>query len=155
MSLEGLLDREAVRELVQRTAIALDEEKFDDWLDGFDAQGTYELSAYSPEIRKWMTWWQSDRAELERMLKDVKQHVRDPARRRHVVSAAVVTLAGERASARSHFSIYRTLPEGQSSLYMVGRYEDQLVKRAGAWRYVAHKVIADTRMLDTFTHIPV
>lgn len=155
MSLEGLLDREAVRELVQRTALALDEEKFDYWLDAFDAQGTYELSAYSTEIRKWMTWWQSDRAELERMLKDVKQHVRDPARRRHVVGPAVVTLEGDRATALAHFSIYRTLPEGQSSLYMVGRYEDKLVKRAGAWRYAVHKVIADTRMLDTFTHIPV
>jgi 3-phenylpropionate/cinnamic acid dioxygenase small subunit len=155
MSLEALIDREAIRDLVQTTAIRLDEENFDDWLAAFDAEGTYELTAFSPEIRRWMTWWQSDRPTLEKMLKDVKQHVRDPAHRRHIVSAPLVTLDGESARAASHFSIYRTLPEGQSSLYMVGRYEDSFVRRSGAWLYAAHKVIADTRMLDTFTHIPV
>jgi hypothetical protein len=38
---------------------------------------------------------------------------------------------------------------------MVGRYDDRIVKRSGSWLYAAHKVIIDTRMLDTFTHIPV
>lgn len=155
MTLESLADREAIRDLVQSTAILLDEEKLDGWLGAFDTAGTYELCAYSPEIRRWMTWWQSDRQTLEKMLKEVKQHVRDPARRRHVVSAPLVTLDGERARAVSHFSVYRTTPEGQSSLYMVGRYEDSFVKRSGAWLYASHKVIADTRMLDIFTHIPV
>jgi 3-phenylpropionate/cinnamic acid dioxygenase small subunit len=55
----------------------------------------------------------------------------------------------------SHFSLFRTTPDGQSSLYMVGRYDDRIVRRSGAWRYASHKVIVDTRMLDTFTHIPV
>jgi methanesulfonate monooxygenase small subunit len=155
MTLEELADREAIGQLVQRTAVLLDEEKFEAWIEAFDAAGTYELAAYSPEIRRWMTWWQSDRPTLEKMLKDVRQHVRDPARRRHLVGAPVVTLEADRARAVSHFSIYRTSPEGQSSLYMVGRYEDSLVKRAGGWLYASHKVIADTRMLDTFTHIPV
>jgi hypothetical protein len=38
---------------------------------------------------------------------------------------------------------------------MVGCYEDQLVKRDGAWLYSFHRVVADTRVLDAFTHIPV
>ena len=38
---------------------------------------------------------------------------------------------------------------------MVGSYDDRIVKRSGAWLYATHKVIVDTRMLDTFTHIPV
>jgi methanesulfonate monooxygenase small subunit len=155
MNLEGLLDREAVRDLVQKNAILLDEEKLDEWVATFEANGSYVLRAYSPEIRRWMTWWQSDRPTLAKMLKDVKQHVRDPAQRRHVISSPVVTLNGERAEARAHFAIYRTVPEGQSSLYMVGRYEDTLVKNNGVWRYLSHSVIVDTRMLDTFTHIPV
>jgi 3-phenylpropionate/cinnamic acid dioxygenase small subunit len=150
-----LADREAIRELVQRTALLLDEENFGDWLKTFDSEGVYELSAYSREIRRWMIWWHSDRATLEKMLEEVDQHVRDPARRRHVVSAPVVVLDGARASGVSQFSLYRTTPEGQSSLYMVGRYEDKFIKRSGAWLYAAHKVITDTRMLDTFTHIPV
>lgn len=151
----NLPDFEAARELVQRTAMLLDDEKFDDWLALFDTDGTYELSAYSTEIRRWMTWQLSDREALGRMLKDVDEHVRDPAQRRHIVGVPILELDGDHGRATSHFSLFRTSPEGQSSLYMVGRYEDRLVKRSGAWRYASHKVIVDTRMLDSFTHVPI
>jgi len=150
-----LVDTEAARELIQRTAMLLDEEKLDAWVELFDAQGTYELSAYSTEIRRWMTWQLSDRDTLKKMLKEVDEHVRDPARRRHVVGFPLVELDGDRGRVTSHFSLFRTSPEGQSSLYMVGSYDDRIVKRSGAWLYSAHKVIVDTRMLDAFTHIPV
>ena len=151
----NIVDIEAARELVQRTAILLDDEKFDDWIGLFDSGGIYELSAYSTEIRRWMTWQLSDRDALEKMLQEVNEHVRDPARRRHVVGIPLVELDGERGKVTSHFSLFRTSPEGQSSLYMVGCYEDLIVKRSGAWLYATHKVIVDTRMLDMFTHIPV
>jgi len=150
-----LMAIEAARKLVQRTAMLLDDENFDAWIELFDSGGTYELAAYSTELRRWMTWQLSDRDALEKMLQEVDEHVRDPARRRHVVGMPLVELDGERGKVTSHFSLFRTSPEGQSTLYMVGRYEDQIVKRSGTWLYAAHKVISDTRMLDTFTHIPV
>ena len=53
------------------------------------------LSAYSSEIRRWMTWQLSDRETLEKMLKEVDEHVRDPARRRHVVGIPLVEFDGE------------------------------------------------------------
>lgn len=147
-------DREAIADLVQRTAFLLDEDRLADWAALFDAAGTYELAAYSTELRKWMTWWLADRPTLEKTLKEVKQHVRDPATRRHVVGAPLVEVSGDEAKATTQFAIFRTTPEGQSSLYLVGRYEDRLVKKDGAWLYAAHKAIADTRMLDAFTHVP-
>jgi 3-phenylpropionate/cinnamic acid dioxygenase small subunit len=67
----------------------------------------------------------------------------------------MLKLESDEGRVTSHFSLFRTMPDGQSSLYMVGRYEDQIVNRSGAWRYASHKVIVDTRMLDAFTHIPV
>ena len=152
---ETYADVEAVRDLVQRTALLLDREQFDDWIGLCAADGTYELSAFSTEIRRWMTWQLSDRATLTKMLSEVNEHVRDPARRRHVVGYPLVRIDGEEGSATAAFSIFRTTPEGRSSLYMVGTYEDQLVKRSGIWLYKSHKVIVDTRMLDMFTHIPV
>jgi salicylate 5-hydroxylase small subunit len=146
---------ESIRELVQRTAMLLDEEKFEAWTGLFEPQGAYELCAYSTELRRWMTWQLSDRETLEKMLADVNEHVRDTAQRRHVIGIPVVEFDSEGARAMCNFSLYRTSPEGQSSLYMVGRYEDRVVNHDGAWRYVAHKAIVDTRILDTFTHIPV
>jgi 3-phenylpropionate/cinnamic acid dioxygenase small subunit len=152
---ESLQDREAARDLVQRTAMFLDAEDFDAWVALFDDGGIYELTAYSTEIRRWMTWQSSDRATLEKMLKEVDEHVRDPAQRRHVVGMPLVEIDGDEGHVVSNFSIFRTLPDGQSSLYMVGQYDDRIVKRSGRWFYSAHNVIADTRMLDSFTHVPV
>ena len=102
-----------------------------------------------------MTWQLSDRDTLARMLKDVDEHVRDPARRRHVVGIPIIQLDGDSAQVTSHFSLFRTSPEGLSTLYMVGCYQDRVVKKSDAWLYTVHKVICDTRMLDSFTHIPV
>jgi 3-phenylpropionate/cinnamic acid dioxygenase small subunit len=149
-------DIEAIRTVVQRTATLLDAEQFGEWIGLFDAEGSYELAAYSTEIRRWMTWQLSDRPTLEQMLSEVDEHVRDPARRRHVVGMPLVEFSDETvARATTAFSLFRTTPEGESSLYIVGSYEDQLVKRDGAWRYAFHRVVADTRLLDAFTHIPV
>jgi len=150
-----LEDREAIRELLQHNAILLDAERFDEWTGLFDSVGTYELTAYSTEIRRWMTWWLADRPTLEKTLKEVGQHVRDPARRRHIVGGPRIVLDGSSASVVSHFSIYRTTPQGESSLYMVGAYEDRLIRRPAGWLYAARKVITDTRVLSMFTHIPV
>jgi 3-phenylpropionate/cinnamic acid dioxygenase small subunit len=149
-------DLEAIRSVVQRTAALLDTEQFGEWISLFDAEGSYELAAYSTEIRRWMTWQLSDRPTLEQMLSEVGEHVRDPARRRHVVGMPLVEFTDNGgARATTSFSLFRTTPEGASSLYIVGSYEDQFVKRDGAWRYAFHRVVADTRVLDAFTHIPV
>jgi len=151
---QTIVDRLLIQELVNRTASLLDAEKLDDWLSLFDEDSAYELTAYSPEIRKWMTWWKSDRQALAKQLKDLGQHVRDPATRRRVVGAPLIDLDGNGAHAVSSFAIYRTMSDGQSSLYMVGRYEDDLVKKSSAWFYKLHRVVADTRLLDSFTHVP-
>lgn len=147
--------REAIRDLVQRAAVALDEERIDAWLDCFEPGGTYELRAYSPEIRRWTIWWQADRETLTQLLADIDQHVRDTARRRHLVSVTAIEADGRAARVRSNFAIYRTTPEGQSSLYMVGEYEDRLACQGDTWRFVEHRATVDTRMLDAFTHVPI
>jgi 3-phenylpropionate/cinnamic acid dioxygenase small subunit len=152
--LRALADRQAVLDLMHATADLLDNEKLDEWLELFDEGAEYELGAYSPEIRRETSWWKVDRATLGKQLAEVRQHVRDPARRRHVLGLPLIDLNGDRARAVCAFSIFRTLPDGTSSLYVVGRYEDGFVKKAGRWLYASHKVVADTRVLDSFTHLP-
>jgi 3-phenylpropionate/cinnamic acid dioxygenase small subunit len=153
--LREMSDRLAILDLVHKTASLLDEEDLDGWLKLFDGESVYELCAYSTEIRRWMSWWKSDRETLAKELRDVCQHVRDPASRRHIVGAPMITFNGDQAQVISPFVIFRTTPDGHSSQYMVGRYDDALVRKSQTWLYKAHKVIADTRVLDSFTHLPV
>ncbi len=150
-----LIDIVQVHRLVQQTANLLDKEDLDGWLALFDGQGSYEISSYSPELRRPQQWWLSDLASLTKTLAEVRQHVRDPARRRHVVGAGVVAIEEGVARVESPFSIYRTTPQGDSSLYVVGCYEDVLVRSTeGEWRYQLHRAVLDTRVLDAFTHLP-
>jgi 3-phenylpropionate/cinnamic acid dioxygenase small subunit len=144
-----------VQRLIQQTAKLLDAEDLTAWLNLFDASGEYEVTAYSPELRRTLTWWKADHAALQKTLAEVPRHVRDPARRLRVLTPTVVRIEGDEAYADSPFAVYRTTPEGATSLYVVGRYQDTLVRSpSGHWLYRRHHVTLDTRMLDAFTHLP-
>ena len=153
-ALAELLDKEAIRALIQETAACLDSEDLDGWLDLFAARSEYELTAYGPEIKASMSWWKSSREELGKILEEVPQHVRDLGKRLHFVTPISISVVGVTASARSHFAVLRTDRDGRSSVYAVGRYDDELVKEDGRWRYAVHRAVLDTRMLDTGTHLP-
>ena len=153
-SIATLLTRQAIQDLVQNTAALLDQENLDEWLALFAEESEYKLTAYSSELRKPMTWWKSTRKELEKLLMEVQQHVRDPARRFHLVSPSRVELNGKRAQVTSSFAIFRTLPSGETKFYAVGRYEDQVIQSDERWLYTSHLVYAETRSLDALTHLP-
>ncbi len=153
-ALAELLDTEAIRALIGETAALLDREELDGWLALFAAGSEYELGAYGPEIKAPMTWWKSTRDELGKILDEVPQHVRDAGRRLHLVTPVSIAVAGETASALSHFTVIRTDRDGRSGVYAAGRYEDELVKQDGRWRYASHRCVLDTRMLETGTHLP-
>ncbi len=147
-------DEQAIRDLVARTAVRLDREDFAGWLELFEAGAEYELCAYSPEIRRTMSWWKSGRAALEKQLREIPQHERDTASRLHVLGPVLVELDGDRAHAETPFALFRTLPDGETRLYVVGRYEDDVVKKSGTWFYARHRNILETRVIDAFTHLP-
>lgn len=145
---------EAVRAVVVAAADRLDREDLGAWLALFADDGAYELAAYSPELRRTMVWWSAPLHVLRKQLDEVPQHERDPARRLHVLGP--VTVGSHDAGARADvtFAVYRTLPDGRSSLYAVGRYDDTLVRTSAGWRLQLHRAVLETRMLDAFTHLP-
>jgi 3-phenylpropionate/cinnamic acid dioxygenase small subunit len=148
------VEKQSVTEVLIAAGTLLDSEDFDGWLGLFDEVSEYEMSAYSQEIRKHMSWWKSDRVSLEKILKEIPRHVRDPGRDVHIVTPTHVQISDGKAAAKSNFAVFRTAPDGETRLYVVGRYEDMLVKRQGRWLYSAHKAVLQTRLLEGFTHVP-
>ena len=148
-------EREAVRGLIARSGRLLDDEAFDAYVDLFTPEGEYVMKGYSPEIGRETTWLSADREELSRLLEELAEHVRDPATRVHLVSVDEMDLNGEAATAISTFVVVRTDRRGESALYAVGRYEDELVRRDGAWRLDRRTVRVQTRMLPTPTPTPI
>ena len=154
VSIEALLDREAIFDVIRLTAARLDEEELDDWLALFAADSSYEISAYGPELQADMVWWQSNRDELAAILAEAKEHVRDPGRRLHLVTPISADISRDSATVLSNFGILRTDQSGNSHVYASGRYEDTLIRQDGIWRYEQHRVKLDTRILEPFTHLP-
>ena len=150
----ALLEQAASFEVIRTTAARLDNEDLDGWLALFAPVSRYEIKAFGPEIRAEMSWWHSDREELEQILAETKQHVRDPGKRLHLVTPISAELSSDCATALSHFAILRTDPDGNSKVYVAGRYEDAFVKLGERWLYQQHTAVLDTRKLEPFTHLP-
>ena len=139
MSYENLLDAFEVQQFIQRTAALLNAEKLSEWLEQFHSDGLYEITAYSTELGKELAWW---------------RHVRDPAKRLHVLGPPLVSVTGDAARGQTAFSVFRTLPTGETSLFVVGRYLDELVRVGSGWRFSVHRVQVEAGVLDEFTHLP-
>ncbi len=152
--IQGLIDKETIFTLIRQTAAWLDNEELDLWLKTFNDDATYEITTSSPELGSEMSWWHSEQKDLKKIISEIPEHVRDKAQRLHLISPISAELNDNTASVLTHFSIYRTEPNGRSSLYAIGKYFDEVLKKKDTWYYKSHKVTLDTRILEPFTHLP-
>ena len=147
-------EREAVRKLISDSVRLLDAREFSAFVGLFASGATYTLEANGPELGARMVWLKVDREELAVLLSESSQHVHDLSDRMHMVTVDDVSLDGVRASARSTFAVFRTTPEGATSVYAAGSYDDVLARDGDAWRFSARTVQVRTRMFASPTPTP-
>ncbi len=149
--------RSAIEELVYRSCVLLDEQDFAGFLELCDPAFHYRLTAYSPEIKKEMTWLDRDRQEMDAFFKMLPRHNTDHAQltRNTTVYRVEFDPAGRRADAVSAFQIYRTpLDGGATELLAVGKYYDEISLAGDTPRLLSRRVQLVTRDLGWGTHIP-
>lgn len=56
--------------------------------------------------------------------------------------------------ARSNFTVYRTMEDGQTALFALGRYLDRLIETADGLRFTERRVILDSRRIDVLLVLP-
>ena len=119
----------SVRTLIARSCLLLDEEKFDDWLALWTPAMHYAIHAYSPEIRKDMTWLELDRPQMKQLLAGLRTHERDPSAlfRQPAVIEVRIDETARRVEAITNVLVIRTSVHGESSLFASLRYHDTLV----------------------------
>ncbi|MDA8049911.1 MAG: nuclear transport factor 2 family protein [Rhodospirillales bacterium] len=157
--------RTAIRETIYRACLLLDDGRFADWLDLCAPDFRYQIKAFSPEIRKEMTWYEQDVSGLRTMIEMLPKHNTDHGRlmRHATVYTIDIDRDGGNAVATTAFSCYRTafdginshLDAGESQLFVIGRYHDRLRLGADGPRFVERTVVLDTRRLDKGSHYPV
>ena len=146
-----------VRELVYRTCLRLDEGDFPGWLDLCAPGFHYTITAYSPEIRKEMTWLDHDRAGMEGLFKMLPKHNSDHSPLTRHASVYLVEADGEneKAFVVTSVVVYKTaLDGGATELFAVGKYFDEVYLAGREPLLSSRNVRLDTRELGIGSHMP-
>lgn len=147
----------AVRGLIYRSCLRLDEGDFPGWLDLCAPEFRYTITAYSPEIRKEMVWLDHDRDGMEGLFKMLPKHNSDHSPLTRHASVYVVDWdeEGNEATAITSVVVYRTAMDGGATdLFAVGKYFDTVSLEGEVPLLTGRNVRLDTRELGIGSHFP-
>lgn len=157
--------RAKVTDAIYRATLALDDQKWDDWLALCSDDFNYAIKSFSPEINKDMTYLEHDRKGMKSLLDLLPKHNTDhsPLRRHTSVYTVDVSDDCRKASAISSFVVYQNLLDGtnshidagESRLFLIGKYYDKLSLEGGHAKFVERIVRLDNRRLDKGSHWPI
>ena len=129
-----LEDREEIRELYARYADALDNRRYQEWIDLFTDEGSFESTRFGKH---------SGRAGLEKFTQVYRDSL-GGAQARHVITNLLFTIEGDRAEG-SCYLLYSYCKEGRVQQSTVANYRDTLRRVTGRWRFESRKVNVDGR----------
>ncbi len=133
MSLGYLEDRLAINDLFVRYTTALDRGEVETLVDCFTPDGSLD----SPAVGR-----HSGHAAIRAFAERFAEFNRRGSQLRHVISNLAVEIEDDRATATCYLLNVLTR-DGKSRLLAPGRYECDLVKSAGQWRFQNRVVILD------------
>jgi methanesulfonate monooxygenase subunit beta len=149
--------RTIVAETVYRSGLLLDAHDFEGYLELCAPDFRYSIEAYSPEIRRPMTWLDLDKSELSGLFRTLPRHNSDhaPLARHLTVYTVALDAESRRAEVITALQVFRTaLDGGATALFAVGKIYD-LVVLDGTHAQLARRTIKlDTRLLGIGSHIP-
>ena len=159
---ETLIEREkAVRELIARTCLTMDDYDFNAYLDLCHDDFQYTITTYSPELRKDITWLDHNKEGMKTLLDVLPLHASDHFLRltmsRHLSVYTVDYSANDtRAAVVSGLQVFNTAKDGGvTELLGVAKYRDTVALEGGKATLLSREVRLDTRMLgETGSLIP-
>ena len=152
-----MIPKQAIDELIYRSCMCLDEKDFSGFLKLCDPGFQYTVTAFSPEIRKDMTWLEHDKVGLKQLFDNLPRHNSDHSPITRHVTVYTVDRDGEDSRARvvSGLQVFKTtLDGGETALYAVGKLYDTVKLDGSAPLLLERNVRLDTRMLGIGYHIP-
>jgi uncharacterized protein (TIGR02246 family) len=129
----SLEDRFGINDLFVRYTCALDLGDADTVIDCFAEDGTL----VSPAVGE-----HTGRAAITEFARRFARFQASGSQLRHVISNLMMTVDGDRAHATCYLTVFLT-KDGKSRLLAPGRYDCELRKVAGEWRFHRRVVIHD------------
>src|SRR5690349_7052569 len=128
-------DRLDIQDVIARYAWALDTGNVDAFVSCFSARGALIWDAFEEPDR-----WEG--ADALRAFITFFRDLPSSAGRQHHVSNIVITGSREVAHASSYVAVVLRQGDGPHAVNVMGYYEDELIREAGAWR-LRQRVIRD------------
>jgi methanesulfonate monooxygenase small subunit len=150
------MNTDAVKDVIYQSCLAMDDERFDEYLALCAEDYQYKVTAYSPELRKEMVWLEQSRADLIAMFEMLPEHVKPEGRFTRHVQVYRVTPNGspDTLNVTSALTIYFTTDRGDTKMFAIGRYNDVVDMSGATPRLKAREVRLETRSLGTGSQIP-
>lgn len=149
--------RQSIDELIYRSCLVLDVKDFAGYLDLCDPAFHYAITAYSPEIRKEMTWLEHDKEGMKTLFTNLPKHNSDqsPLSRHATVYIVDHDEGKQQAKVISALQVFRTsLDGGATELFAVGKLYDTITFNDGSPKLLDRNVRLDTRMFGFGYHVP-
>jgi ketosteroid isomerase-like protein len=122
-TLQHLVDRQEINEVLQRYARGIDAFDFDVVSDVFTADAAAQYSKY-PEL-----------IGGPAIAQFLREHTQATSWHQHLLTVVEVVIDGDRATTLTYFIAHMVSGDpGETVTVQVGDYRDELVRTAGGWR---------------------
>ena len=147
--------RKQIEELIYRSCLAMDDRDYKGFLALCEPDFRYKVTAYSPEIKKDMTWLDHDRKGMETLFTNLPRHNSDHSPLTRHATVYTVKANGKTAEVVTALQVFRTaLDGGATELYAVARLLDTVKIDGGEPKLAQRVVKIETRQLGYGSHIP-
>ena len=149
--------RQIIEDLIYKSCLVMDDKDFAGYLELCDPAFRYAVTAYSPEIRKEMTWLEHDLAGMKSLFATLPKHNSDqsPLSRHATVYLVEEQDEGRKAKVTSALQVFKTsLDGGATELFAVGRMIDMVQMTEEGPKLLDRNIRLETRMLGIGYHIP-
>ncbi|MCL2449184.1 MAG: hypothetical protein FWD17_09570 [Polyangiaceae bacterium] len=144
-------------ELVYRSCLLLDVQDYEGFLALCDDGLRYTIGAYSPEIRREITWLDHDKRGLATLFRNLPKHHSDPSPLTRHATVYTVRWDGPATTADvvTALQVFRTtLDGGTTRLFAVGKMRDTIRLAYGRAWLLRRAISLATRDLGIGSHIP-
>lgn len=136
----------------------LDDGRIDDWTGFFTQDAVYQVTTRENHEAGYPIGVMlcTGRGMMEdRVLALKTANVFEPHTHCHILGRPQLGQAAPGVvSARSNFSVYRTMESGETTLFAIGKYLDRIVFEAGQPKFSERRVVLDSRCIDVLLVYP-
>jgi anthranilate 1,2-dioxygenase small subunit len=150
--------RLSIAELMAAYADCIDDDRLEEWPDFFVDDCRYLITdreSHEAGLKHGVIYCASRGMLVDRVVSLRRVLMFEAHRYRHLVGPTrILSLSGGIAETRSSVLVTRIMRDGETSLFVTGRYLDRIDVGRSPYRFVERLVVLDSPKIDTLLVIP-